>query len=452
MTSDNEIYQYLVVKPDKALRNANNRNRANEVESIIQKWLREIGLPLPVDGAFRVTALPSRWQVVDREVKGSDKSEVPTLNISLAFTSEEILRKYREVLNEPQTASRFLGIGADVLLESTDSWCPSEAADPIFGDRRDAHAYIRLDVLEREGLTGRGVNVVIVDRALDPSRIRNFGGGWRHVTADTTVVPTPENHAMMIARNVESIAPDATIWECAILPERITDIQQFVGYAHGAYDRMLLDIARWRQNGTRTGPWVFVNAWAIYNRKYEFPLGDYTANPNHFFNQVMNRVVAEKIDVVFAAGNCGQFCPKNRCGLTDRGPGRSIWGANSHPQVLTTGAVRTDGLWLGYSSQGDGNLHKHKPDLCVPSQFAEGYDRHLVNTGTSASCAIAGGVIAALRSRPGWDAYTISPSDLRGYLIAHARKTGGLKTWDRRLGNGILDVELAYAAIKQDYP
>ena len=62
----------------------------------------------------------------------------------------------------------------------------------------------------------------------------------------------------------------------------------------------------------------------------------------------------EHVDVVFAAGNCGEFCPAPRCGKVDRVPGHSIWGANSSSAVITAGAVLTNEMWLGYSSQGPG--------------------------------------------------------------------------------------------------
>ena len=68
-------------------------------------------------------------------------------------------------------------------------------------------------------------------------------------------------------------------------------------------------------------------------------------------------------------------------------------------------------------------METEKPDLCVPSQFYEVDDTSLVNTGTSASCALAAGVIAALRSRRGWDSTTISPHTLRDYSIRTAEKT-----------------------------
>jgi subtilisin family serine protease len=217
---------------------------------------------------------------------------------------------------------------------------------------------------------------------------------------------------------------------------------------------MLVDIAYLKQHGIRSTEWVFVNAWAIYDRRSEYPLGDYTENPNNVFNLIVRQAaIQENIDIVFAAGNCGLFCPRMNCGRDDRGPGRSIFGANSHSNVLTTGAVRTDDIWLGYSSQGPGQarLNQNKPDLCSPSQFRENDDAHLVNTGTSASCAVAAAVIAALRSRPGWNSGRISPDVLRDYLIRTARKTH-YPMWNGKLGNGVLDVDAVFSRLRRDYP
>src|SRR5205823_643362 len=117
---------------------------------------------------------------------------------------------------------------------------------------------------------------------------------------------------------------------------------------------------------------------------------NYSANREHPLNIIVGQAASEH-DVVFAAGNCGQFGPMARCGVHDVGPGHSILGANSHPDVLTVGAVRTDGLWLGYSSQGPGALYPDKPDLCAASQFSDNEDAYAGNTGTSAACALAAG-------------------------------------------------------------
>ena len=119
-------------------------------------------------------------------------------------------------------------------------------------------------------------------------------------------------------------------------------------------------------------------------------------------------------DVIFAAGNCGEFCGSRRCGGVDRGPGRSIWGANALPEVITAGAVLTNEMWAGYSSQGPGpsihGLASDKPDLCAPSNFRETTDAAVHNTGTSAACAVTAGIVAALRSKPNWYQNSVSPA------------------------------------------
>ncbi|MCW3473579.1 S8 family peptidase [Rhodovastum sp. RN2-1] len=209
---------------------------------------------------------------------------------------------------------------------------------------------------------------------------------------------------------------------------------------------MLRDIAHFRAHGRFPGPWVFVNAWAIYDRRTEIPPESYSDNPAHPFNLAVGDAAGAGIDVVFCAGNCGPFCPDLRCGINDRGPGRSILGANSHPRVLTVGAVRCDTTWLGYSSQGPGqpNLDVDKPDLCAPSEFREDHDAHTGNSGTSAASGLAAGVVAALRSRV--DPVTWPPVHLKQLLLDTARKTE-TSGRDDRVGYGIIDAAAAVRAL-----
>ena len=141
----------------------------------------------------------------------------------------------------------------------TDCWCPGEAADPIFGDRTDAEECIHAAVLNRNGLNGRNVNVVIVDRGLDTyAHPRRETVDIRHRHPDPG--PSPANHAMMVARHIRKVAPQATIFDCALLPEHISHIGQFIVVAITAYVQMLADIAFWKLTGQRSAEWVFVNA------------------------------------------------------------------------------------------------------------------------------------------------------------------------------------------------
>jgi subtilisin family serine protease len=259
---------------------------------------------------------------------------------------------------------------------------------------------------------------------------------------------------MMIAANILKVAPDVKLFDLPMVPERITDIPDFfLSTADAAYATMRASIKQYKLGTQFPGPWVIVNAWAVFDRASEFPPGDYTNNPNHPFNVLVGQLVDDGNDVVFCAGNCGQFCPDIRCGGKDRGPGNSVFGANCHPKVLSVGAVRTDTIWLGYSSQGPGQplLGYDKPDLCAPSQFCETGDAFTTNGGTSAACALAAGVVAALRSVPVWQSSAVPPQDLKAILNGTATKTDG-PTWNGRVGNGILNADAAFKKLDSIIP
>ena len=117
---------------------------------------------------------------------------------------------------------------------------------------------------------------------------------------------------------------------------------------------------------------MICNAWGVFDPSLEPPEVPYANNPLHPVAVALRWLELLCTDIVFAAGNCGQFCPNARCHPNFTGPGRSINGANALGAVLTVGAVRTDRLWLGFSGQGPGidGMEHDKPDLCAPSQFA----------------------------------------------------------------------------------
>ena len=132
-------------------------------------------------------------------------------------------------------------------------------------------------------------------------------------------------------------------------------------------------------------PHVLTNSWGMFQQAWD---PDYTTNPNHPFTRKVLEAIDEGILVLFAAGNCGATCPDGRCGA-DNGPGRSIWGANGHPRVITVGAVNMNEQFVGYSSQGPAALDANKPDFCSITHFT-GY--FTSDSGTSAATPIAGGV------------------------------------------------------------
>jgi subtilisin family serine protease len=280
----------------------------------------------------------------------------------------------------------------------------------------------------------------------------------------------------MIARNVLALAPNASIWDAPLLPSddepdappgpsSASQLFHEIRNAVGSGEVRCWDL---KQNEERTVPFgrpvIIVNAWGVMDPEGDEQLENgargYRDNPNNFLVNDMARLDAKGIDVVFAAGNCGEPCPDGRCGQTDTGPGRSISGMNAHPCVLTVGAVRADGVPLALSAQGPGQLAAayqakndplfresyYKPDLCAPSHFREADDAAEYNTGTSAACGFAAGILAALRSNPAGQ--NLPPAWLRSFLRATARPITGAN-WDPRLGFGIINGTAALAMIEK---
>ena len=417
------------------------------------------------DPPFIVRAIPS-----NDVFSGSERPRVartPEIVVALDVLGDDN-RSARNVVDAiikavPAKSKTFVGDSPDLPFAATDHWCIGEASEPFFADRSAAERLLNIDLLRLQTQTdGQGVNVVIVDQGLDRQALGNsYGDGWT-VGSAYPGNPRPQPgtvrrpHGMMIAHNILKVAPRVKLFDMPLAPvAKISNITAFLSLADAAFRQMLFDIAIWRLG--RFPDRGLVNPWGIYDRRSEYPLGGYTENPFSLFNLLVAVAVLQDIDVVFAAGNCGQFCPDNRCGERDRGPAHSIWGANSLEPVLTVGAVRADDMWLGYSSQGPGQprlaLGAEKPDLCAASQFREDDDAFSINSGTSAACGLAGGVVAALRSR--WDTGSVPPRRLKQILNQTARRPVGVP-WGRslreRLGHGVLDAKEAFDELASLYP
>lgn len=412
------------------------------------------------EGSFRVVGVPSKlWKAdfVGDDDPDLDLSRTPPAEfipldrlIVYEFADADLLEQFLYVVEQGlkvDSNAPISSAGVDLGVGSTDHWCPASNFD-TFGTRADARRTVAADALPAT-LRGQKVNVVIIDEGLDKASIppNNWGGGLNQTTVPAGSA-TRKSHGMMIARSVLDIAPDAVLFDVPLIPERIT--AGFLSSVHAAYAELLLAILLRRQHKRWAGPWIFVNAWAVFDRSVEPSLGNYTENKNPFGHPLINVVNAAirqfNFDVIFAAGNCGEFCGSGRCGGVDRGPGRSIWGANALPEVITAGAVLTNEMWAGYSSQGPGpnknNLARDKPDFCAPSNFRETNDAAISNTGTSAACAMTAGIVAALRSKPSWYQNSVPPQRMRSALTQGARKTQGAG-WNGRLGHGILDAAAA---------
>ncbi len=385
--------------------------------------------------------------------------------IAYRFSSPDGARAFLRIVNDHRNVpldddgNEFRAAGFDPGNEVANHWCPGMAKLAMFGHRDHARRTVRASALAQHGFRGQHVNVVIVDQGLDKALIppANWGGGLDYYLDNELVQPAGsaprDSHGMMIARSILDLAPAARIYDLPMIsPTKPPNIPIFVSNAQAAFENLMGEIRHRRALPGWSGPWILVNAWGIYDTSLD-PSGSYTENKEShghpFINLLTRAVQDDHLDIVFAAGNCGQFCPSRRCGDRDRGPNHSIWGANAHPLVLTVGAVRSDETWVGYSSQGPGPelLGMEKPDLCAPSQFCETYDAMSLSSGTSAACAMAAGVVAALRGNAKWSQTAVPPAAMKAALTVSARKPAGPAGWDGRLGFGIIDAASVIASL-----
>jgi hypothetical protein len=177
---------------------------------------------------------------------------------------------------------------------------------------------------------------------------------------------------------------------------------------------------------------ILSNSWGMYQKSWA---PDYATNANHPFTRKVVQVINAGVLVTFAAGNCGSQCPSGRCGA-DTGPGRSIWGANGHPDVITVGAANIQDQWIGYTSQGPAALDPKKPDFCAPSHFKGARSS---DNGTSAANPICAGVIALLKSHdPKLKQKRVKEA------LGETAKNLCAPGWDRNSGFGMIQAERTF--------
>lgn len=337
-------------------------------------------------------------------------------------------------------------------------WSPGEASSAHLGTTVQALAQVRAASATGMGATGKGVVVVIADQGVNEAVLRqrrypasvDFAGGWR-VKEDGQPWKDPgtwpDGHGTKMAELVLSVAPDATILDLPLVPPRIHDLRAYIEWAAAVYGAMPTTIgwAALQNPATYNRPWVFCNAWSVYDLSDDFPEGspwNYGQNPRSVLSKCVATLPNTGLaDVVFAAGNNGQFAPDPRSAPQQTGPGRSIYGVAALPQVLTVGAVRNDEIWLGYSAQGPAptQFRANKPDLVAPSQFTPPFDADRGYGGTSATCALATGAVAAVRSL--FPIPNPSASFLLNRFVRRARPLLDPTATSSCVGAGILDLQ-----------
>ena len=268
----------------------------------------------------------------------------------------------------PFPAGDDLGVSPDDNL-GTGS-CPIGTCDCSPGTPKgtmaDVATYLGVDRIWSQGFRGSGITVGVLDSGITAQgrpvksgetsrRIPRVVGGWPSDWG--TESSKWGNHGNMCATDVLGMAPQANLYDL-----RIAGSGGSPGTISRALQAFQWAINRHRLDGT---PHILSNSWGIFRETWDTT---YARNPNHPFTRKVVEAMNEGIIVLFAAGNCGSTCPDGRCG-SDNGPGRSIWGANSHERVMTVGAVNKNEQFVGYSSQGPGALHADKPDFCSITPF-----------------------------------------------------------------------------------
>jgi hypothetical protein len=362
--------------------------------------------------------------------------------------------------------------GAQVFADPQIEPFPTCGGTPAVGSGIDVLRKLNITKLNSSGLDGRNVAVAIMDTGFNLAFLRNTypnlrfdaGNSWTNPSAPGV---TPGNqlagpgisvsHGTMCAWNVLNIAPSATLLDYPILagsPHAGAIIAASVMSAFLAYSHLA---AKWAigfgpgQAGVLYRGLVINNSWGLYDKTWDFPVGHpgrYSDNPNHIFNRLMASLASNGADIVFAAGNCGSVCPDGRCGGTTH----SICGANATQDVLTLGGCDTNDHWVGYSSQGPSipRMHQQKPDLAAYTHFkgSEVFGLGTPDTGTSTSCPVASGCIAALRTALDPRA-AVPPSSLIQQLQATAKMPPNVAAvgWNRDYGYGIIDPVSAAASL-----
>lgn len=306
------------------------------------------------------------------------------------------------------------------------------------GNIADVANYLGASNMWSAGFRGTGIVVGVVDggitaqgRPVQPGetsrRIPRVVDGWPAADWGTQASAWGE-HGNMTSTDVLGMAPDANIYDLRI--SGAADIPSTISRALQAFQWA---IDRHRTDGT---PHVLSNSWGIFQQSWD---PSYATDPNHPFTRKVVEAIGEGIIVLFAAGNCGDVCADGRCG-PDVGSGHSIWGANSHPLVMTVAAVNKEEQYVGYSSVGPGALDPNKSDFCSVTHFT-GY--FTSDSGTSAATPILSGCVALIKQA----LPSATQASIKDALKATAKDIGPAG-WDQWTGAGIVRVYDAYNRLR----
>jgi subtilisin family serine protease len=343
-----------------------------------------------------------------------------------------------------------VGVFSDPQIES----CLTCGNSPAVGNSKGVGTKLSVAKLAANGMNGAGVYLAIIDSGINVAYLKKKGlplkvdSARSFVPAGVATTPGrhPVSHGTMCAFDAAIAAPGATVLDHAVLLSTTPGVTQMSGLLSDAVLSYQKLRAVLMAMPTAKRSMVVSNSWGMFSPGSDFPPGNpgnYSDNPNHPFNIIVASLEAAGVDILFAAGNCGRDCPDGRCGFGNAPP---ICGANSHPSVLSVAGIDLNDKRVGYSSQGPGRLSAKKPDFATYTHFdGSGVFAPEPDSGTSAACPVAAGVVAAIRSK--YKSSKLSPLQLRA-LICKTAADAGNNGFDFDYGYGILDV----AALRKALP
>ena len=402
-----------------------------------------------LDAGFSPVPIPPRpsaqaSQESSFAMASRDEEVEPSNLVVRAAVAESALA---ELLETAEADPSVVGVFADPMIQPIEAVCPRR---PV-GTDRDVERLLMVDELQERGMDGAGVKVAVVDSGvnLDYLRMRGKAPAFEAALSwgpqrGQRPGAMPVDHGTMCAYDVCIAAPKCTLIDHALLTSRaqggstmdglLSDAVQSYGLLLGYLSRAPAPFAGDELPRTL----VVNNSWGMFHPSWDFPAGDpqnYSDNPEHPFNVIVESLEAAGADILFAAGNCGAECPDGRCeGETDAG----IYGANSSAAVTcVAGVVVRNKRRIGYSTTGPGRLERNKPDIASFTHFA-GSGVYAADGGTSAATPVAAGVVAAIRRL--YPANVLPPARLRQLLVQTAEPQG-TAGFDFEYGHGVINVE-----------
>src|SRR3972149_3240921 len=405
-----------------------------------KKVIVEMRVPKVPESGFAAAArdITSRLDIpgfkLDKDFKPVPGSPPDHLAASFAASNETVLLVRGEIdegkEKDLESRPNVIKVWTDARIAPTFD-CDTDTSK---GDFRSVAKYLGVDKIWAKGIRGKGVVIGICDDGVNAISRDIVVDGFS--PENCTPFGAEGGHGNMTATDALGMCPEAKIYDIGVLknpPGTLPDIDGAISNAIAGFQWA---IEHHRKDGK---PQILSNSWNCYQESWA---PDYAWDPDHAFTRKAVEAIREGIIVCFSAGNCGEFCSDSdpRCG-PDLGEGRSIWGANGHPEVITIGAVNVKGELAGYSSQGPAALSSEKPDFCGITHF-KGYNDP--DTGTSAATPIVAGVVGLLKCA--------IPKLTQAQVKAVLRKTArdiGESGFDHNSGYGIIQAYDAYQLLKK---